>query len=188
VREIDFILTDHGEHGIGITSPQLPGLVAGVAAFENVTPTSLTTLAREAAGEDVDGFIVHVERLLSKDSQIFAIRCKQDYVLTDRTEIADSLVRLLESEPEMRLDWPSDALGDVHLVAALGTDRVGAIARSFAPGEPIVAVFREDDYGTAVGIQDPSPEDSLLTVAQLAARASAESSGDARPREFAFTS
>ena len=33
MAEVNFVLTDHGEHGIGISSPQLPGLIAGVASL-----------------------------------------------------------------------------------------------------------------------------------------------------------
>lgn len=169
MREVTFVLTDHGGHGVGITSAQIPGLIAGERAMEDVTPTSLLNLMREA-GVDADGFVVFVERLVEHDGQVFAVRCRQDFAISERAQIADSLVHTLALSNEARTGWPVTSLGDVVLAAALPTDIVGDIAASVPEGEPVFAVASHEGAVIAVGIQSPGAEDSRLTVDDLISR------------------
>jgi len=185
VAEVNFVLTDHGEHGIGISSPQLPGLIAGVASLQEATATYLLRLARDVDAS-IDGFVVHVERLVQFGDQTFIVRCRQDYGTNHRARIAEALVAELHGAPDFRADWPHNALGDVVLVAALGTDRVGDIADAETAGEPVVAVFPYGEDFKAVGIQSPSNEERALTLDAYVRRLLGEDAATGRVREFAL--
>ncbi|WP_062522778.1 hypothetical protein [Demequina silvatica] len=183
MRELVFVLTDHGEHGVGVTSPQLPGLIAGVATFDEATPTYLLGLAREQEA-DVDGFVVFLERVVEHDGQVFVLRCRQDFGTSERARIADRLGNELAASAELRAGWPRNSLGDVTLVAALDRDLVGDIARSDRTGEPMALIVEFGDEFIAVGLRNADRADAALTVAEFVARARRDSPDAGAAREL----
>ena len=186
MREVVFILTDHGEHGVGISSPQLPGLVAGVASFDEATPTHLLGLARDS-GAEVDGFSVFVERLVEADGRVIAIRCRQDFAINERARIAEALERELVASADARDGWLLNALGDSVLIVALGRDRIGDLAQAEREGEPFAVVVARDTSLIARGVQSPGPEDSALTADEYVSRLTGATSGGSSTREVVLT-
>lgn len=177
MREIVFVLTDHGEHGIGITSPQAPGLIGGVASMDDATPTHLLGLAREVA-PDVDGFVVFVERLIEADGTVFALRCRQDFGISARADVATALEATLVASDVAREGWLGNALGDVVAFATLPTDTLGSVVDAVAPGEPVTVVLADGEDLLAVWVDDSADVDRALTVREFADKlASSRTSG-----------
>ena len=185
MAEVNVILTDHGDHGVGVSSPQIPGLIAGVPSLADATATYLLRLLREAK-EDVDGFVVHVERIAQFGERMFVVRCRQDYGTTLRGQIADALLRELHVTSEFRDQWPLNSFGDVTLAAALGSDRVSDVADAEADGEPVIAVFPYGDAFKAVGIQSPTPAERSLTLSEYVAQLVGDSTANAGVRELSL--
>lgn len=186
MREAVFILTDHGEHGVGISSPQLPGLIAGVASFDEATPTHLPGLARES-GTHVDGFVVFVEHLVEAEGRVIAIRCRQDFAINERARIAEALERELVASADARSGWSRNTLGDSVLIVALGRDRIGDLAQAEREGEPFAVVVARDTSLIARGVQSPGPQDSALTADEYVTRVTDTAGDGSSTREVVLT-
>ena len=181
-----FVLTDHGEHGVGISSPQLPGLIAGVASFDEATPTHLLGLARDS-GTALEGFVVFVEHLVEADGRVTAIRCRQDFAINERARVAELLERELVNNEDARSGWLRNTLGDSVLIVALGRDRVGDLALAEREGEPFVVVVARGTSLIAAGVQSPGPDEAAMTADEYANRLTGVPGDDASPREVVLT-
>jgi hypothetical protein len=172
VVEVHMVLTSHGEHGVGISSPQLPGLIAGEPSLADISPEHLWTLAHDVLGDDLTGITAHIERLLELDGQIFALRWKHDYASPARAELARSMESELTANPEFRADWPQSALGDAVITIALPGDKLAPIVGALTPDEPLMIVVGGEEHCEAIHLAPLGSHVPDVTVQEAFARAS----------------
>lgn len=171
------VLTWHGEHGVGISSPQLPGLIAGEPSLEDISHELLWELAHDVHGDELTGVTAHMQRLLELDGQIFALRWKHDYATVARVELVMSIESELTRNPDFRAGWPASELGDVVLSIALPNDTLGPMRGALNPDEPLMIILGDHQHGQSIQVVHPDawpPHTKALHLLSLARSAAGE--------------
>ena len=135
VAEAQVILTDYGSHGWGVTSPDLPELVAGVDTLAEAREQAFE-LARFGGLDDGGSIVLHIQAPVIVDGEIFLVRARDDARLHERGNVAALVSRMVQGEAELREYADADAIGDHLIVATLPSDRLSSFLGALEPGQP----------------------------------------------------
>lgn len=152
MRELHVIYTDSGEHGWGISSPQVPNLVGGRRSIRTAMADTPTIL--DWCGFPEDSYTLHRHEqkyAASPDGHEFFIRFAEEgsddrVAATGRALYSAETGEHLEDMPRM----PMLSTGERLVIAVLASDRIGWILDQLAPGEgAYLQYFAGDDamYG-----------------------------------------
>lgn len=87
VNEAHVYIADYSDHGIGFTSPQLPLLVGGASTPQQAM-ADLFEVAVQAGLNPRGSVIEHYQIVFEVDSDVFAVRVRQDAYSEARGAIA----------------------------------------------------------------------------------------------------
>lgn len=150
---VNALVTDEGEYGFSLTSPQIPELVFGRATEAEFMREYQDALRKAGfrAGQVLGHFQV---RRQTPEGAEAIVRYQTDDGKDDRLVVANAVIRLLTAEEESRelLDGlhPS-ATGEYIFVACLASDRLGWLVDQLRPnGDAIIASLMVADVMVAM--------------------------------------
>lgn len=143
VDEVHAVLTDYGQFGWGLTSPQLPGLVGGAATLEELDDNLFETLVGAGMDRKNGSVYEYEQRVFEIDDDVFIVRVKRDGIEQERKRVAMDAVRHLEEYSDLRGNAAKNDLDDAIVIATVGNDRVSDVLKSLRVGEP--ATLAMDD-------------------------------------------
>ncbi|MDR6574373.1 hypothetical protein J2X60_003032 [Curtobacterium sp. 320] len=161
VDEVHAVLTEYGQFGWSVNSPQLPGLVAGAATMQELSDDLFDIAV--AAGMDPHGSIFEYEQhVIEVEDRVFAVRVKADYAAHERVEIASDVMEHIASDGGLRAYTTEDDLGDTVIVVALPTDRISDVTSSLDDSQPatIAVQLPGEDSISYTGIVRGKPRDT----------------------------
>lgn len=133
---INLIIVQDGDEGVGLHSPQVPGLAAGRA--------TLAELQRDLP--DILGFAevptsarvrLHVEYVRDLAGIPVTVRVQMDERVVARNAIANRVANMILSDPEQRerlLSAHRTRTGDVLLICTVASDRINDLSSQLDPG------------------------------------------------------
>jgi hypothetical protein len=128
---VNVLLTDYGEFGWGISSPQLPGFIGGRATQEELRQDLPELLSFAGVDTDQDDVRLHLERhLVLVNGEELTVRVATGEKDEDqRASVANTLVSALRvsSQVSQMLDVPRRPTGEVLFVCATPYDTIGWI-------------------------------------------------------------
>lgn len=161
VAEAQVILTDYGSHGWGVTSPDLPELVAGVDTLSEAREQAFE-LARFGGLDDGGAIDLHIQAPLIVEGEVFLVRARDDARLRERGHIAKLVSQMVQAEAELRAYADADPIGDRLIVAALPSDRLHSFLAALEPEQPVTVMFPSDEGAlSAIGILSKWEPDAL---------------------------
>ncbi|WIB16665.1 hypothetical protein DEJ34_05930 [Curtobacterium sp. MCPF17_050] len=168
-----------------MTSPQLPGLIAGAATMQELSD-DLFAIAVEAGMDPHGSLFEYEQHVIEVEDRVFAVRVKGDYSAGERVEIATDVLAHIASDGGLRSYTTEDDLGDTVIVVALPTDRIVDVTASLDDSQPatIAVQLPQEDSISYTGIVRGAPRENHVlrlsdvgldggsTVADLFARLS----------------
>lgn len=137
MRELHVVYTDFGDHGWGISSPQIPNLVGGRRSIATAMADTPMILAWCGIHEGSYTLHRHEQKYaVSPDGHEFLIRFAEEgsderVPATGRALYSAETGEHLEDMPRM----PKLQTGEHLVIAVLASDRLGWILDQLAPGE-----------------------------------------------------
>lgn len=167
VTNARLILSDYGDLGWGVSSPDLPGLLSGAATREDLTDDFLFGLAHEA-GLDPSGSLDTFEQLvMTIDDEVYAVRAKQDFYFGDRASLVFKTARHLNEDSDLRVYADKDSLGDAVFMVCLPTDSLLSVTGSIEQGEPVTLVVERRNTIEYLGLRHANVNDEADGRIQL---------------------
>jgi len=138
VEHAHVVLTDYGQLGWGLTSPQLPHLVGGCQTYEELD-RQLPSIVVAAGLDSERGRIdCHLQRFVEVGDLQVGVRVAQ---VPERRQTAQDLIQALTDEPTTTKDWQPGRSGDVLVVACVATDSMRWVLEQ-AGDQPVGIAFR----------------------------------------------
>jgi hypothetical protein len=197
VNKADIHVTNYGEYGFGISSPQLTTLVGGAATIEELE-ADMMEIAVGAGLSPKGSFVIHFQNVVVVDEDTYVIRVKNDYYVSERAEVAQSIDAALRTDANLRSYASPDSAGDFVFVATLGREKLRAVLDSLDVTEPATLAVRNDATGEVdcigllrrvpasgehlrtlegLGLPEDATLNDMISATRATAQAAAEKSG-----------
>ncbi|CAN5376645.1 hypothetical protein BH09ACT6_BH09ACT6_18300 [soil metagenome] len=150
-------LSDYGDFGWGVSSPELPALTSGAATLADFSDDFLRKIAVESGLDPQGSFESYVQRVLVIDESAFVVRVKDDHYYIDRLRLTNEITAHLIDDPDLRAFARKDSLGDAVFLACRSADKVILAAQSMERGEPATAAIARDGHIGYLSLVPPTP-------------------------------
>lgn len=189
--DVHVILSDYGaEFGIGVTSPQVPGLVGSIDPDGDANAQVVLLLSECGLAPDYH-LELHVERYFVTEGREWSLRVSEVGLGRQRRyQLASRWMRYVEENPATLDRLQADSVGSRLCILTLATDTLGwMIDQLDADGGLTAVITGGETYGLALPIRRVSAGehgiDRATTFAQIVAELEpATAASEFAPREL----
>ncbi len=166
--EARLILPEYKDFGWGVSSPDHPHLVGGVASPSELTDEYLFGIAKEA-GLDEDGSIeCYLQLVFVIEDEAYVARGKQDHFIGEREQLVNQIIAHVSSDPELRHYATRDSIGDAVFIACRQQDLIKTASGSLEADEPVTfAVNRHGRIEYLKVTYSPNPQSNAQSLADM---------------------
>lgn len=159
VERLHILVTDEGDHGWSVESPQFPGFTMGRQTLAELKRDLIPAL-RFANAPESDLVLHMVQRRLSPEGEEFLVRIAEDAHRADRLEAYRRLLGIMETD--QRVDMLTTAripTGEASFITVVPSDTLGWLGEQLYDEDDVftivVAVADEGLFSTQMS-SDPS--------------------------------
>lgn len=160
VDTLHIFVTDEGDYGWSVESPQVPGFTMGRETQAELKRDLVRALRFANAPSGAPRTFHQVQRRLSPEGEEFTIRVAEGPHRADRLETYKRLLGVMDTDQRTEmLDFARTSTGEASFVAVVPTDTLGWLMEQFhEQGDVVIFVVAVADEGlfSAQMSSDPS--------------------------------
>ncbi len=149
VEALHIFVTDEGDYGWSVESPQVPGFTMGRGTLAELKRDLVRALRFADAPGGTPRIFHQVQRRLSPEGEEFTVRIAEDPHRPERLETYRRLLGVMDTDQRAEmLDFARTPTGEASFVAAVPTDTLGWLMEQFSGrGDVVILVVAVADDG-----------------------------------------